>query len=123
MLHFQKKYFLAFVLLFITEVLIARYMHDAFIRPYFGDFLVVILIFCFVKSFLNTPTVPTALGILLFAYTIEMLQYFHIVDRLGLGQHRLARIVIGTSFEWSDMVAYMLGVGLICFWEKFTIYS
>jgi len=48
-LTFNKYYFALAALLFVTEVLIARYVTNNFIRSYFGDVLVVILIHCFVK--------------------------------------------------------------------------
>ncbi len=111
--QFHRKYFFLLILLFATEVFIAVYLHDALIRPYGGDFLVVILIYCFVKSFLNTPVMATALAVLLFSYLIETLQYFHLVDMLGLEKSTIARIVIGTSFAWTDLLAYTLGVLLI----------
>jgi len=76
-------------------------------------FLVVILIYCFVKSFLNTPVIATALAVLLFSYAIETLQYFHLVDILGLEKSTVARIIIGTSFAWTDLLAYTLGILLI----------
>ena len=108
-----KKYFLLALLLFLTEVFIAVYLHDAVIRPYGGDFLVVILIYCFVKSFLNTPVKATALAVLLFSYIIETLQYFHIVNILGLEKSKIACIIIGTSFAWTDLLAYTLGILLV----------
>jgi len=115
---FNLKYFYSAIALFITEVLIALYVHDAIIRPYIGDLLVVILIYCFVKSFLNTPLIPTAIGVLLFSFAIETAQYFHIVDLLGLQHSKLARIVIGTSFAWTDLAAYSAGVLLVICTEK-----
>ncbi|WP_373553291.1 DUF2809 domain-containing protein [Haliscomenobacter sp.] len=109
-MKFNLRYFIYTVLLFAIEVLIALFVHDQFIRPYIGDFLVVILIYCFVKSFLNTPVVLTALGVLVFAYTVEFLQYFRIVEVLGLQHSRAARIIIGSAFEWQDMLAYTMGI-------------
>lgn len=117
-LKFSPFYFISALLLFVTEVLIALFVHDQFIRPYIGDFLVVILIYCFVKSFLNTPVVPTAVGVLLFAYTVELLQYFRIVEVLGLQHSRAARIIIGSSFEWQDLLAYTLGILVVVLVEK-----
>ena len=38
-------YAILFVLLLGTEMYIGRYVHDSFVRPYFGDVLVVILIY------------------------------------------------------------------------------
>jgi hypothetical protein len=100
------------------EVCIGIYAHDRIIRPYIGDLLVVILIYCFVKSFLNISTISVAIGVLLFSYCIEILQYFHIVRLLGLENSNLARIVIGTSFAWMDIWAYTLGISLVLIIEK-----
>ena len=118
MLTFRPHYFSTTILLFIIEVLIALFLHDEIIRPYVGDFLVVILIYCFLRAFLNIPVLPTALFVLVFSYTLEVLQYFNLVEQLGLQQYKLARIVIGTSFEWIDLLAYTLGVLFIVYLEK-----
>jgi len=118
MLRFQKKYFVWAILLFVTEVLIAAYLNDRIIRPYVGDFLVVILIYCFVKSFLDIPTFPLAISVLAFAFFIEILQYFNLVKLLGLEGSKIARIVLGSSFEWIDLIAYTAGVIFILFVEK-----
>ena len=45
-------YAAATVLLVITEVLIALYVHDDFVRPYVGDVLVVIAVYCAVRIFI-----------------------------------------------------------------------
>lgn len=110
MFRFHKTYFILTITLFITEVLITLYVHDSFIRPYFGDVLVVILIYCFVKSFLKVPVLPLAISVLLFAFTIETLQYFDIVKKLGLEHSKLANVVIGNSFAWADMWCYVAGI-------------
>ncbi len=117
LLKFNKTYFILTVTLFIVEVLIARFVHDRIVRPYIGDVLVVILIYCFVKSFLNTPVLPTAIAALLFAYFVEALQYLNIVNKLHLQRSFLARTIIGTSFEWTDMAAYTCGIMIVLYLE------
>ncbi len=121
-LTFNKYYFALAVLLFVTEVLIALYVHDAIIRPYFGDFLVVILIYCFVKVFVVSPLLPTLIGVLLFAYLIEFLQYLQLVKVLGLQNNAFARTVIGTTFQWGDILMYTLGIGLVLVVENWRHY-
>jgi hypothetical protein len=119
MFTFRKIYFVFFIILFIIEVLIALYAHDNFVRPYIGDVLVVILLYCFVKSFIKLPVTPVAIGVLIFSFLIEILQYCNIVDRLGLGHSKLARTVIGTSFAWEDIWAYIAGFIVILVAERF----
>ena len=118
LLKFNRLYFALAAALFVIEILIAAFVHDQIIRPWLGDVLVVLLIYCFVKSFLNTPVFKTALSVLIFSYLIETLQYFKIVNRLGLQRSRIASIVIGTTFEWTDLVAYTLGFVCILYFEK-----
>lgn len=118
MLRFHKAYFILFLLLFITEVIIAIFVHDNFIRPYVGDFLVVILIYCFVMALLDAPVKATAVAVLLFAYAVEVLQYFNLVKHLGLQHSKLANVIIGNHFAWSDMIAYTLGILLVVLLER-----
>jgi len=110
MLRFNLRFFIYTILFLIIEVLIALYVHDNFIRPYVGDYLVVMLIYCAVRTFIQADTLTIAIGVLLFAYLVEVLQYFRIVDRLGLAGNQLAKTVIGYGFEWLDILAYTLGV-------------
>ena len=118
MIRFHKTYFLFAILLFVTEVLIAVYVRDNFVRPYVGDFLVVILLYCGLKSFLAIPVKAAAISVLLFAYAIETAQYFGLVRQLGLEQNNVAKTIMGSSFEWSDMVAYTLGVLVVLWLER-----
>ena len=118
MFHFQKKYLLLALLLFAVEVLIALFVRDRWIRPLGGDFLVVILLYCLLKSVWKAPVRTVALSVLLFAYTLETMQYFKLVQLLGLQHSKLARIVIGTAFEWLDLLAYTLGILLVLWVEN-----
>lgn len=117
-MSFNIRYFLLTAILFIIEVLIALYIHDAIIRPYGGDFLVVILIYCFVKTFFNWPVIKTALGTLIFSYLVEIGQYFHLVNVLGLERFKLARIVIGVGFSFIDLLCYTMGIILVVIVER-----
>lgn len=110
MLTFDKRYFYLAAVLFLIEVLIAVYVRDRIIRPYVGDFLVVILIYCAVRTFLKASPLKVAIGVLLFSFAIEILQYFNIVQVLGLQNNHIARTVIGYGFDWIDLLAYSLGI-------------
>jgi hypothetical protein len=116
--RFNSTYFVLSVILFAAEVLIALYLRDAYIRPFGGDFLVVILIYCAVKSFLRCTVNRAVIFVLLFAYVIEILQYFHLVNLLGLEHSAIARIVLGTYFAWTDMLMYTLGMLLVWLIER-----
>ncbi|WP_264521308.1 DUF2809 domain-containing protein [Flavobacterium sp. N1994] len=117
-LQFHKTYFALTVLLFCIEVLIAMYVHDTIVRPYIGDVLVVILIYCFIKSFLDLKVITAAIFVLLFSFGVETLQYLAIVDKLHLQNSKMARTVIGTSFSWIDILTYVIGIGMVLLVEK-----
>lgn len=120
MIKFDVKYFALTISLFVIELIIALYVHDNFVRPYFGDVLVVILIYCFIKSFLKLKVITAALFVLLFAFTIEFLQYLNIVEKLGLQNSKIARTVIGTSFSWADILTYVMGIIVVISVEYFS---
>ena len=117
----NRVYFLWFILLLIAELVIGVYIHDTCIRPYGGDFLMVILLYCFIKSFLNTPVAKTAVGVLVFAYAIEVSQYFHLVMLLGLAHSHVALLLLGNSFSFIDLLCYTLGILLVVLVEKIRI--
>ena len=121
-MRFNKLYFTLTLLLLLIEIFIGTYVHDAVIRPFGGDFLVVILLYCFVKTSLNKPFLPVAIGVLLFAYTAEGSQYFHLVSWLGLQHSKAAVILLGSTFSWADMLCYTLGIGLVIAIEQMGLF-
>lgn len=122
-MRFNKKYFLAFCILLIIEVCIALYVHDHIIRPFIGDVLVVLLVYCFVRAFTKTPYPKAILGVLLFAYIVEAIQATSFIDWIGLSDHKVAKIILGSTFDWKDILAYTLGALLILIFEKFTLFQ
>jgi len=53
MLTFNLKYLILTTILFAIEVLIALFVTDKIIRPFVGDVLIVILLYCLVSVFSN----------------------------------------------------------------------
>jgi len=120
MLIFHKKYFYLTLILFFIEIFIAVFINDGFIRPFIGDVLVVILIYYLIKTFLRVNSSVAALSVFAFACTVEILQYFNLVNLLGLQNNKIATVVIGSTFDWKDIFAYGLGIIVVVFLEKFT---
>lgn len=100
-------------MLFLIETFIAIFINDQFIRPFVGDVLVVILIYCFVKTFWKVDATIAALSVFGFACMIEGLQYLNVIDQLGLRQYKLLVIVLGSTFDWKDIFAYAIGAMII----------
>jgi Protein of unknown function (DUF2809) len=118
MFEFNRRYFVIALVLFLILVFIAAFVRDRFVRPYFGDYLVVIFLYCLAKAFLSISPIRIIIGVLLFAYLIETLQYFHILKILGWEDVVLARVILGNGFEWWDLVAYTLGAATIVLVES-----
>lgn len=109
-LTFNKYHCVAFILLFLIEVLIAAFLKDGFIRHTVGDYLVVILIYCFIRSFCKVDVFIVAITTLAIAYTVEFLQLTDFLEYLGLKHNKWANLIFGNSFSVQDLVAYTLGV-------------
>jgi hypothetical protein len=116
--RFNKYYFALAVLLFNVEVLIADFMHDSIIRPYGGDFLVVILVYCAIKAFIKSNLWVTAIGVLMLSFAVETGQYYHFIYKMGWENSAIARNLLGTTFRWEDLLAYTLGMVLVVMVES-----
>jgi hypothetical protein len=121
-LTFNFKYLLATIIIFLVEVLIATILKDIFfIRAYLGDVIVVMLIYTFIKSFIQiNNNQKLILGILVFSCLVEFAQYFNIAEKLGFQPGSLMYIVIGNSFSWIDILCYAVGCLLLYLFVKIT---
>ncbi|MDG2532705.1 DUF2809 domain-containing protein [Sphingomonas sp. HITSZ_GF] len=90
------------------EVCIALFVRDRFVRPYLGDVLAVVLVYCGLRAVLPLRPLPAAAAAFGIAALIEFGQAIHVLDLLGL-HGRVLRVVLGGSFEWLDFVAYAAG--------------
>jgi len=99
-LKLNKTYLIITIFLFITEVLIAIYLKRGFIRHTFGDFLVVILLYAFFKSFIPNN-----------------LQLVNILEIFNLQNNHFIKLILGSTFQISDLVAYSLGIITVIFIE------
>lgn len=111
---FSKKYAVLSIGLFAVEISIALFVHDRLVRPFVGDMLVVILIFTLCRTVIDADYFRLALGVLVFSFAVEIGQYFNLISILGLRHSALARIIIGATFDFHDLLAYSAGILLIC---------
>lgn len=113
MFRFDKKYALYFLGLLIVEILIALFIKNEIIRGAIGDVLVVILIYCFIQTFLKVDKKKTIIGVGIFAILIEVAQAFKLVEKLNLQDNKFFSTVIGTTFDLNDIWAYVAGCALV----------
>ena len=118
-LTFSLKFLFIFLAIIIVEILIGKYLHDAFVRPFGGDVLVIILIYAFFRIFLKTNNKQLALGVLIFSFVIEFLQKANYVTWFGWENNKLMRTILGTSFSAYDLLAYFVGYLVVVMLNSF----
>ena len=96
--------------LFAILTLIALFVHDSIIRPYGGDFLVVIFLYLLVRGFTRLDRWPSAALVFAFACAVELAQAVHLVALLGLSRNAAARVVVGMHADLRDIALYAAGV-------------
>ena len=70
----------------------------------------------FVRIFFPSGARHLVLYVFLFAVCVEVLQYFRLVELLGLQAFRAARIILGSVFDLKDIACYGVGcLGLALF--------
>lgn len=116
-LQYNKTYLIASIILFIVEVFIAIFLKDGFIRHTFGDYLAVILLYCMFKSCVTTKPFYIAIVVLIISYGIEFLQLTNFLEMINLDNNKLAKIILGSTFSFSDLIAYTLGFISILIFE------
>ena len=92
----NKTYLIITLLLFLIEALIAIFLKSGFIRHTFGDFLCVILLYCFFKSFIEGHHFKIAISVLILSFSIEFLQLTNYLELFNL-QDNTAIIDCSTS--------------------------
>ncbi len=110
----NTKYIIVFILLLLVEIFIALYVRDAFVRPYLGDSIAIAFVYAFIMIFVKKshhfkPKVIVASISLLIGILVEALQATSFLEVTGLGSIKWLRIILGSSFSWADMVAYLGG--------------
>ncbi|MCK0110305.1 DUF2809 domain-containing protein [Flavobacteriaceae bacterium S0825] len=117
-MKFSKIYFILFLMLFTIEAYIAYFLKSGFIRHTFGDFLVVIMLYCLFKSFIDLKPITLGLIVLSIAFIVEFLQLTPLLELMNLQDNKTAKIIFGSTFHVSDLLAYTLGIMTTIIIEK-----
>ncbi|MDT0556739.1 DUF2809 domain-containing protein [Patiriisocius hiemis] len=113
----MKKHLTIFTLLLVTEVVIALFHFNKFIRGFVGDVLVVPLAYFFLKIFSKAASFKLAVTTFVFAIIVEILQLFSITEKLNIDS-KIIKIILGSTFDWWDILAYAIGFGLLLLSSK-----
>lgn len=109
----RAVYLIAALVILAAEIFIGVCVRDDFFRPYFGDVLVVILIYCAIRVVFPTGIKLLPLYVFIFALMVEFLQLANIVDLLGIPRTSIVAIMVGTSFSFIDIICYAVGCEII----------
>ena len=101
-----------------AEIYIAVCVKGGFVRHYAGDVLAVILLYAFVRAIFSVTPSNLALKIFAFAAALELAQYFGAVQILGI-ENKILKIMIGGTFDFTDLLCYAVGCVLAGAYEKF----
>lgn len=113
----NKKMLWISLLILLLEVIIALFVKDQIVRPYLGDILVVILIYTTIRIFDQGRIKGLPLYILIFAVLIEISQLLDLATLLGLSNNRIAVVLLGSTFDYIDILCYAIGAGLMMIHE------
>ena len=114
----RLSFLAAAVLILAAEIYIAVCVNGGFVRHYAGDVLVVILLYVLVRAIFSVPTSNLSLKIFAFAAALELAQYFGVVQILGI-ENKILKVMIGGTFDFTDLLCYAVGCVLVGIYEKF----
>ncbi|NLD48105.1 MAG: DUF2809 domain-containing protein [Clostridiaceae bacterium] len=117
------KYLIAFFALLIIELIIGFFINDAYIRPYIGDVLVVILMYTFIRGIVKKQIKFLPVYLFLFAAIVEFAQYYRLVYLLNLQDNKVISTIIGTSFDLKDILCYLISTIMLIKWERVEKYT
>ena len=95
-----------------VEVLIALFVRDGFVRPYLGDVLVILLLYCIVRGISPDRLRLLPLLLFLFATAVELTQAIGLVRLLGWEDIPFLATLLGVSFSWGDLLCYLAGAAI-----------
>lgn len=113
----MKRHLIFFLLLLVTEIAIALFQFHKYIRGFVGDVLVIPLLFYFLRLFVKWRSLYLALTVLGTAVIIEFSQLTDVLKYVQLNS-TILKIVLGTTFDYKDLFAYLTGFLLVLGIEK-----
>ncbi|OYX49359.1 MAG: hypothetical protein B7Y90_08125 [Alphaproteobacteria bacterium 32-64-14] len=109
----RKSYAIAALILLAIEMMIALFVTETFVRGYMGDVLAVMLVYAVLRAVTPLGAIAAASISLVIALAIEIAQALNLLGALGLSDNTFARVVLGGSFDWLDIAAYMAGALIV----------
>lgn len=89
--------------------------HVPILRGFASDVIVVMFIYGLARLVYPWRPVPLAITIFVVGAVLEVCQYFHLAQRLAVGG--VLGVMIGSTFDVMDLLAYAIGLGVVLTWE------
>jgi hypothetical protein len=109
LMKIRKSYAMAAAVLMAVEFGIAAFVPGGPVRTHGGDLLAVLLVYCALRAVTSLGSPGATGAALAIAATIEGAQWLRLGDLLGWQGSPLARILLGSSFDPMDLLAYAAG--------------
>jgi glycopeptide antibiotics resistance protein len=104
--------YLGIAIILIPIGMASRTYGNQFVKLYFGDVLWAMMIYFGLKVLFPNQSKKVAYLALAFCFLIEFSQLYHAPWIDNIRSNRLGGLVLGFGFLWSDLVCYLLGIGL-----------
>ncbi|QEM13573.1 DUF2809 domain-containing protein [Mucilaginibacter rubeus] len=102
-----------FILIILTIILGLLSRHFKFIPLFIGDILWASMVYFIMRFlFINKPVRFNVIAALIFCFAIEFSQLYKAPWINDLRHTLFGRLVLGEGFLWSDLLCYVIGVGI-----------
>ena len=96
------------VIILAIEIYIAIFIKGGFIRHYIGDVLATAMLYAFGRAIFRVAPINLAIVVFAISLFIEALQYLKILEILDV-KSSILRIIFGGTFDWTDIICYLVG--------------
>ena len=108
------------IIILVMEIYIAIFIKGGFIRHYIGDVLATAMLYAFGRAIFRMAPINLAIFVFVISLFIEALQYFKILEILGV-KSSILRIIFGGTFDWTDIICYLVGCILAYVFENLSM--
>ena len=106
MFHLNWRPLPAVIGILAVEIYIGACVRDAWVRPYAGDLLAVVLVYATLRMVLALPAPALGTVSFLVGAIVEAIQYLGIPEILGIAHHPLLAVVVGTTFQFNGKTCW-----------------
>ena len=106
MFQFNIKYFSTNLFLLATLIVMAVFVKELFLQSYICDVLIILWFFFLLKSFFKGANYELAHYALLFTIVLEIAEFYQVIELLGLQDNKVAKMALGSAFDWFDLLVY-----------------